>query len=154
MQLDPIAPEETLEEAQAAEPITFVIVGYLRSAKGKVTEEQYEFNCAPDAPYGEFIDFIVQAGDGMGLRRALNYIEASLVNDKERERLNEVLHTPNLRLHPKLLDMLATRLVETYSERPTSQRPGSSSGGARTGRRSAGDAGSRASATSRNGRPG
>lgn len=153
MQIDPIAPDETLEESSAAEPVTFVIVGYLRSPKGKVTEEKYEFNCSPDAPYGEFLDFLVEAGQPGSIRRALNYIEAALVDDDERVRLQEVLHTPNLRLNPKLIDLLATRLVETYTERPTSARSGSRSGPGRAVRRSAGGAGSRVSGTSRNGQP-
>lgn len=153
MQLDSIRPEDTLEDATAAEPITFQIVGYLRGPKGKVTEETYDFQCSPDAPYGEFLDFLTEAGQPGAIRRAMNYIEAALVNDEERARLVEVLHTPNLRLNPKLIDLLATGLVEAYTERPTSPRSASPSGGNRAARRSTAGAGSRASATSRNGRP-
>jgi hypothetical protein len=153
MQLDTIRPEDSLEDATAAEPVTFQIVGYLRSEKGKVTEEAYDFNCFPDAPYGEFLDFILEAGQVGSIRRALDYIEAALVNDEERVRLQEVLHTPNLRLNPKLVDLLATGLVEAYTERPTSPRSASPSGGNRAARRSAAGAGSRGSASSRNGRP-
>jgi hypothetical protein len=154
MQLDPIVPDETLQEATDAEPITFQIVGHRRDKKGKVTEEAWDFTASPDAPYGPFVDFLVQAGEPGSIGRALNYIEASLLNDEERERLHELLHAPDMRLHPRLIDKLATQLVEAYTQRPTSPQAGSSSGPARAARRSAGGAGSRGSAASSNGQRG
>jgi hypothetical protein len=152
MRLDPIVPDETLQEAAEAEEITFEIVGYRRGSKGKMTEESFEFHASADAPYGEFVDFLVQAGQPGSIGRAMQYISASLVNDEERERFDDVLHQKDLRLPTRLIDQLATRLVEAYSDRPTSPQSGSSAGAARAARRSAGGAGSRASASSGNGR--
>jgi hypothetical protein len=152
MQLDPIAPEETLEEAEAAEPITFDVVGHRRDQKGKVKEEHHEFTCTPDPPFGEFMDFIVEAGTPGSIRRAYEYILASLIDDDERARFDEVLHSPGLRLNPRLVDLLAAALIEAYADRPTSPRSDSQGTPARGSRRSPAAAGSPGSATSRNGR--
>src|SRR6266705_1661943 len=119
MQLDPIAPEETVEESAAAQPITFTIVGHRRDAKGRIKEESHDFTCLADAPYGEFLDFITAAGQPGALGRMYRYVVATLVDDDERERFDELLHSPGLRLNPQLLDLLASQLIEAYSERPT-----------------------------------
>ena len=181
MKIDPIAPEQSAAQAAEAEPLSFQIVGYRRleepekceNCKGKgtvgtgvatvdcedceghgrltVRTERHDFHASPDAPYGEYLEILTKAGDGRAMQRCYDYITAALVDDEERERFDEVLHS-GLILNPMLLDLLTTSLIEAYADRPTSPRSASPNGGSPTARRSQGAAGSRGSATSPNGR--
>lgn len=143
-----IAPEHTLAEAAGAEPFSFTIVAHVRDENNKVSEQAWEFLCAPDPPFGEFMDFITTIGQPGTLRRLRDYVDACLVDDEERTRFEETLHTPGARFNPQLLDKLSSALIEKYAERPTSPPSASASGRAPTARRSRAGASSRASARS------
>lgn len=127
---------ETVEEAQAAEPISIKIVGHLRT-KGKIKEAEYAYECDPDYPFGPFLDFLQSVGSGSGGARLFEFIDACLANDAERDRFKEMLHTPGLRLNPDLLDVLANSLIGAYTSRPTKPPTASAGGPSRAVRRSA-----------------
>lgn len=127
---------ETLEDAQAAEPIPIKITGHLRDAKGAMKEKVFEFACTPDYPFGQFLDFLQSVGQAAGGARLLRFVEACLATDNDRERFTEMLHTPGLRLNPELLDLLSTSLIEAYTNRPTVSPSASAGGRSRAARRS------------------
>lgn len=139
---------ETIEEALAAEPISFTVVGHLRTpgkgkAPDKIIEKEYAYECDPDYPFGAFLDFLQSVGSGSGGARLFEFIHACLANDDERTRFTEMLHTPGLRLNPDLLDVLANSLIGAYTNRPTRQPSGSAGGPSRAARRSAAGANGR-----------
>ncbi len=128
---------ESIEEAAAAEPIKFTIVGHLRDKKGKLKEESFVFECNPDYPYGAFLDFLQSVGSGSGGARLYDFISACLLNDEERKRFGEMLHMSGLRLNPDLLDLLSNQLIAAFTDRPTKRPTASAGGPSRAARRSA-----------------
>jgi hypothetical protein len=153
LELDPIAPETEAEVEDFAEGIGITIVGERLDPKtDTIKEERHHFTCSGVNPYGAFIDLMAAAGTIASLRAQQEYVEASLIDDAERERFREVTHSQGLRLNINLMDELSSLLVKAYAQRPTSPRSGSTTGARRGGRRSAGAARERAS-TSGNGRP-
>jgi hypothetical protein len=141
-----IAPGETLEEAQAAEPIPFKVVGHQRDDKGKVKVVEYGYECNSTYPFGAFTDFLEAVGSGRGGAQLLEFVLDCLANDEERERFRAMLDATRhgLSLNPDLLDLLSNSLIAAYTNRPT-RRPSASAGGpSRGARRSAAGANGRA----------
>ncbi len=78
-----------------------------------------EFTCYPAVPGAVFLDYIAEADSDGGTGAALyKFLKAAMPEDQY-ERLNEVLHNPEVIIEIETIAEVVKYLVEEYSSRPT-----------------------------------